>query len=218
MPLLFIIIFCKLSIFYIENSRKEDRMAILENAQVKFSDLISGIETGQIKIPQFQRKFVWSVKQSAELLDSIIKGYPIGIFIYWRTNERLRSIRNLGNIKLPEPIEGEYIDYILDGQQRLTSLFASLKGATIKIENEKEMDYSKIYIDLAADEDDEIVITDKEGKNEKDIIALVDLLKGDIQLLASYPMIHHAKLSQYKQAIESFIFPVNQAKKCYQLT
>lgn len=187
-------------------------MAILENAQVKFSDLISGIETGQIKIPQFQRKFVWSVKQSAELLDSIIKGYPIGIFIYWRTNERLRSIRNLGNIKLPEPVEGEYIDYILDGQQRLTSLFASLKGAIIKIENEKEMDYSKIFIDLAADEDEEIVITDKEGKSEKDIIALVDLLKGDIQLLASYPMIHHAKLSQYKQAIESFIFPVIKLK------
>ena len=66
-------------------------MTSLENIPVKYSDLISDIETGQVKIPQFQRKFVWGIKASARLLDSIIKGYPIGTFIYWRTNERLRG-------------------------------------------------------------------------------------------------------------------------------
>src|SRR5690554_4675131 len=108
----------------------------LENIPVKYSDLISEIETGQVKIPQFQRKFVWGIKASAKLLDSILKGYPIGTFIYWRTNERLRSVRNLGNIVLPEPKHGEYVNYVLDGQQRLTSLYAALKG--IKIINEDQ--------------------------------------------------------------------------------
>ena len=82
------------------------------------------LKKGQIKIPQFQRNFVWSVSDSAKLMDSIIKGYPIGTFIFWRTKEQLRSVRNLGNITLPNSEDGEYVDYVLDGQQRLTSLFA----------------------------------------------------------------------------------------------
>ena len=110
-------------------------MTTLENIPVKYSDLISEIETGQVKIPQFQRKFVWDIKSSAKLLDSIIKGYPIGTFIYWRTNERLRSVRDLGNISLPEPKDGENVNFVLDGQQRLTSLFATLKGLVITDED-----------------------------------------------------------------------------------
>ncbi|GGM40454.1 hypothetical protein GCM10011351_28280 [Paraliobacillus quinghaiensis] len=63
---------------------------------ITFSTLIHDIDKGIIKIPQFQRDFVWSKEQSAKLLDSIIKGYPIGTFIVWETDERLRSIRNIG--------------------------------------------------------------------------------------------------------------------------
>ena len=129
----------------------------LQNTSVKYSDLLSEIETGQVKIPQFQRKFVWNIKDSANLLDSIIKGYPIGTFIYWRTNERLRSVRNLGNITLPEPKNGEFVNYVLDGQQRLTSLYAALKGVKIGEEDGKTTDYSEIYIDLRANEDEDIV-------------------------------------------------------------
>ena len=39
------------------------------------------IEKGSVKIPQFQRDFVWTKQKSAELLDSVLKGYPIGTFI-----------------------------------------------------------------------------------------------------------------------------------------
>jgi hypothetical protein len=88
----------------------------------------SDIEKGEIKIPQFQRDFVWSIQKSAALLDSVIKGYPIGTFIFWATKDRLRSVRDLGKIKLPEPKEGEVVSFVLDGQQRITSLFATLKG------------------------------------------------------------------------------------------
>jgi hypothetical protein len=63
-----------------------------------FRELISDIEKGQIKIPQFQREFVWDLKKSANLLDSIVKGYPIGTLIFWKTKERLRAIRDIGNL------------------------------------------------------------------------------------------------------------------------
>ena len=44
----------------------------------KYLDLISEIQKGQIKVPKFQRNFVWSLDKTAKLLDSILKGYPIG--------------------------------------------------------------------------------------------------------------------------------------------
>lgn len=66
-----------------------------------YTDLISEIQKGHIKIPKFQRNFVWSLDKTAELLDSILKGYPIGTFILWETNEKLNDIKNIGNIELP---------------------------------------------------------------------------------------------------------------------
>ncbi len=54
-------------------------MATLENGDKKYTTLLNEIETGQIKIPQFQRHFVWELGLSARLIDSILKGYPIGV-------------------------------------------------------------------------------------------------------------------------------------------
>ena len=63
-----------------------------------FSGIMNDIQTGQIRIPQFQRDFVWNLNKSTHLMDSILKGYPIGTLIMWRTKERLRSVRNIGDI------------------------------------------------------------------------------------------------------------------------
>ena len=90
---------------------------------INFKTLISDIEQGRIKIPQFQREFVWSKESSAKLIDSILKGYPIGTFILWKTQERLRSVRNIGGLDIPETPAGDSVYYVLDGQQRITSLF-----------------------------------------------------------------------------------------------
>ena len=184
----------------------------LENIPVKYADLISEIETGQVKIPQFQRKFVWGIKASAKLIDSIIKGYPIGTFIYWRTNERLRSVRNLGNIPLPEPSPGEFVNYVLDGQQRLTSLFAALKGVSIREDDGKNSDYAEIYIDLTADSDEEIVITEIDGKSSDDVIRLTDLMKGSFTTLVAYPEHHHKKIGDYKDVLTAYTFSIINLK------
>ena len=91
----------------------------------KYSDLISEIQKGEIKIPKFQREFVRSLEQTAKLLDSIIKGYPIGTFIMRKTNERLNDIKNIGNLSLPAVPDDIKVQYVLDGQQRMTSLYAA---------------------------------------------------------------------------------------------
>ena len=173
-----------------------------------FSALISDIEKGLIKIPQFQRNFVWDLIKSANLMDSIVKGYPIGTFIFWKTKERLRSIRNIGGIDLPEPVPGDFVYFVLDGQQRLTSLFASLKGISIQRENGNKDDYSQMYVDLDAEEDEQIVILDTENKSGKSYIKLMDLLYGGLTLLASYPVEYHSKIDEYRKRIESYLFSV----------
>ena len=133
-------------------------MQLPEPQTKTFPSLVNAIEQGQIKIPQFQREFVWTICKSAGLIDSIIKGYPIGTFIFWRTKERLRSVKNIGKQNLPELTQGEFVDYVLDGQQRLTSLFACLKGVTLLKENGIKNDFSSIFIDLNAQENEQIVI------------------------------------------------------------
>ena len=187
-------------------------MTSLENIPVKYSDLISEIETGQVKIPQFQRKFVWDIKSSAKLFDSIIKGYPIGTFIYWRTNERLRAVRNLGNIQLPEPKDGEYVNYVLDGQQRLTSLFATLKGLKITDDEGRESDYSEMYVDFNAQDDQEIIITDPSKLVEGTYIKVTELMEGSLTLLAAYPREYHKAIEKYKKIIQSYTFSVINLK------
>ena len=98
------------------------------------TDLINDVKRGYIKIPQFQRDFIWSKEKAASLMDSILKGYPIGTMILWKTKDTLRSIRNLGGVDLPETPAGDFIQYVLDGQQRLTSIFATLSGAKVRRE------------------------------------------------------------------------------------
>lgn len=187
-------------------------MKLPEPQAKTFTTLISDIEKGQIKIPQFQRDFVWTIQKSAGLIDSIVKGYPIGTFIFWRTKDRLRSVRNLGNLYLPEPEVGESVDYVLDGQQRLTSLFACLKGVTIKRDGSANDDFSKIFLNLKAKENEKIVTCDMSQYDPETHISILDLLKGDFTVLASYPKELHDNLKLYKNRIESYQYPIIQIK------
>jgi len=137
-----------------------------DNHNKKYEAVFHEIDSGQVKLPMFQREFVWDKEQSAKLIDSILKGFPIGTFIFWKTKEELRSYKEVGNHLLPETPKGDYVQYILDGQQRVTSLYAIRKGIRITKDG-KEIDYKDIFIDLdyAATDDEQIVVTEKlEGK------------------------------------------------------
>ena len=143
----------------------------------KYSDLISEIEKGIIKIPKFQREFVWSIEKTAQLLDSILKGYPIGTFILWQTAERLNDVKTIGNLKLPDTPDGFKVQYVLDGQQRITSLYAAYSGAKLQKAGEKKItDYSQIYVDLEQDINDEDLQVITHIKPEGGNLLLQDVL------------------------------------------
>jgi hypothetical protein len=103
------------------------------------SALITGLRKGETKIPQFQRKFVWKDEQALDLLDSIANNYPIGSLLFWRTKEKLRAERNLGDFRLPATDDMVPTDYVLDGQQRLTVIYSTL-GAP-----EEETGFAVVY-------------------------------------------------------------------------
>ena len=183
-----------------------------EPQSLPFPTLMSDIEKGLVKIPQFQRDFVWTKEKSALLLDSMLKGFPIGTFVLWKTKESLRTIRNLGGAKLPETPEGDFTQYVLDGQQRLTSLYAAARGLRVE-RDERTDDFAEMYIDLEVGEDEPIVIIDKDGRDQKSLVRVVDLLNAGFSFLAAYPEALHEKLSVYKSRLETYAFSIVLVKE-----
>lgn len=96
----------------------------LETKTAFIRDLIGDIQRGEIKIPQFQRKFVWKEDQALDLLDSISNNYPVGSLLLWRTQTKLAVERNIGDFKLPQTDDHSPTDYVLDGQQRITVIYS----------------------------------------------------------------------------------------------
>jgi hypothetical protein len=89
----------------------------------RLSSLLGDVTRGNIKIPVFQREYVWDDEQITSLLDSIYRGYPVGSLLLWSTKEQLKHERNVGGFKLPKVPEDYPVQYLLDGQQRLTTLY-----------------------------------------------------------------------------------------------
>jgi uncharacterized protein with ParB-like and HNH nuclease domain len=82
------------------------------------------IQGGDIRMPAFQRGFVWERKQVIELLESIYHGFPIGSVLLWKTNKKELNIEDPTKSNFPQVPEKFPVSYVLDGLQRLSSLYA----------------------------------------------------------------------------------------------
>lgn len=177
-----------------------------ENANKKYEALFLEIDSGQIKLPMFQREFVWDKEQSARLIDSLLKGYPIGTFIFWKTREALRSVKDIGNHSLPETPKNDYAQYILDGQQRITSLYAIRKGLRISKDG-KEINYKDIYVNLDYDplNDEQIVTSQRE--DDKAYVSVHDLLTQKMgDLFRQVGMDKSDLVEEYKTRLTTYDF------------
>lgn len=99
--------------------------------------LIENIDRGQIGLPDLQRPFVWPAKKIRALFDSMYRGFPVGYLLFWQSSSDGRQIGLDGKQAAPSLL-------IVDGQQRLTSLYAVLKGKQII-----NSDYQPIKIEIA---------------------------------------------------------------------
>jgi hypothetical protein len=118
-------------------------------ADLSIREILEQVGRGQIRIPAFQRGFVWEPDRVAYLMDSIYKRYPFGSLLFWRTREKLKFDRKLGPFELPEPKADYPIDYVLDGQQRVTSIYGVFQSDLPTPEGKEN--WLPIYFDLSAE-------------------------------------------------------------------
>lgn len=108
---------------------------LFDNIPSKVADLLNDVKNGRIGLPDLQRPFVWKDNKVRELLDSMMKGYPIGYIMLWSSPDDYTNTAHIGK---NEKVYKQPDDLVIDGQQRLTALLAAMYGVPIKDKNYAE--------------------------------------------------------------------------------
>ena len=108
---------------------------LFDNIPSKVSDLLNDVKNGRIGLPDLQRPFVWKDNKVRELLDSMMKGYPIGYIMLWASPDDYANTAQIGK---NDKVYKQPDDLVIDGQQRLTALLAAMYGVTIRDKNYAE--------------------------------------------------------------------------------
>lgn len=101
--------------------------------------MIEDIQSHTLLLPHIQRPFVWSVDQMQRLFDSLMRNYPIQTLLFWRTKDAIKARRFMSVVEWDPELsrfydthkseEGVEKTFVLDGQQRLQTLYAMFAGA-----------------------------------------------------------------------------------------
>jgi len=160
---------------------------------LEISDVVNNIHRKRYLLPAIQREFVWDAYQIERLFDSLMRDYPISSFLFWKVEkdrvsdyefyEFLRDFHERDEKHNPKAnITGEEeITAVLDGQQRLTSLYIALKGTFAyklprkRWDNDQAYPKRKLYLNLVKEAEDSdfeyefLFLTDYEARtNDKD--------------------------------------------------
>ena len=96
--------------------------------------VLAEMAAGRLRVPKFQRPFVWRPEQMLNLFDSIERGYPIGSLLVWDTDLAIPSLDRVANIDIPPPPASGLVGFVLDGHQRLSTLLGALRSHAEAIE------------------------------------------------------------------------------------
>ena len=122
---------------------------LMKEEKLKVSDeslgaLINDIHKGVIRIPRFQREYVWKMKDTLKLFDSMYEEYPIRtIFLWDMPSQYNHMLREIPDLSQPPIVKDNRYKVILDGQQRLTSLYAVVNALKIGT-----TDFGRVVVDL----------------------------------------------------------------------
>ena len=92
----------------------------------RIESLARRVISADILLPKFQRDFVWDRNQVIDLLDSIVRNYPIGSVLLWQSRQELRSENDIAGLEITLPKPDYPVNYLLDGQQRLSVICGAL--------------------------------------------------------------------------------------------
>jgi len=161
------------------------------------STIIEQINKG-IMLPDIQRPFVWNEEQIYKLFDSLMRGYPISTFLFWElSKEKLNEIETSQKLSIKmykfvdtncdENIEEinrgkDFYQLVLDGQQRLTSLFIALKGSWKKKIRKNIVIHELYFNTLSGDiENEDGILYDFQffDKSNKELKIDEEIINGD---------------------------------------
>lgn len=123
---------------------------------------LDDLKNQKYQIPTFQRNVVWEKENVKKLWDSIYKFYPLGSILVWKTDLKLQNHRQIGGHKISKDnFNAVEYQYLLDGQQRTTSLLTSLYGGNIE---GKQGFNPALYVDITVENSDD---TDDESYKKR---------------------------------------------------
>lgn len=107
----------------------------MARAEATVEELVSMIERGRLRLPEMQRRYVWRSPRVRDLMDSLYRGYPSGAILLWETNEPV-PLRDFAVPQQSSPYQTTQL--LLDGQQRLTSLSAVIRGEPVQVRGRRK--------------------------------------------------------------------------------
>lgn len=108
----------------------------MAKAEASVEELVAMIERGELSLPEMQRRYVWRSTRVRDLLDSLYRGYPSGAILLWETDEEV-PLQDFSVSQKDSPYKSRSTRLLLDGQQRLTSLSAVIRGEGITVRGKK---------------------------------------------------------------------------------
>ncbi len=140
----------------------------MAKAEATVEELVSKIERGQLRLPEMQRRYVWRSTRVRDLLDSLYRGYPSGAILLWETDESV-SLQDFAVTQQNNPSQNTQL--LLDGQQRLTSLSAVIRGEPVSVRGRKR----PIELLFNLEHPDELAVVTEVNEDDDD-----DLIEDEI--------------------------------------
>src|SRR5256885_7240197 len=104
----------------------------MPKVDIGVGELVDLINRGELRLPELQRRYVWPATRVRDLLDSLYRGYPSGTILVWETDRDVPE-KDLAVEQAQSVFRSHKL--LLDGQQRLTSMSAVLRGEPIRLKN-----------------------------------------------------------------------------------
>ena len=148
----------------------------MAKAEASVEELVGMVERGELRLPEMQRQYVWRSPRVRDLLDSLYRGYPSGAILLWETDEAV-PLQDMAISQAANPYAATRL--LLDGQQRLTSLSAVIRGEPVKVRgrvkpiellfNLEHPERQEIITEVDEDADDEATETDEADSTEDEL-------------------------------------------------
>ncbi len=160
---------------------------------MKLKEILAQIDEGILVLPQFQRGFVWKRKQVRNLMVSLYKDYPIGSMLVWKTKADPKTIKGAN------PNSLIINELLLDGQQRLTSLYGIVRGKRPAFSNANDHAFLNLYFNVETEEF-EFYGQTKMQQNPR-WISVTDVMRDDLGAVIQ-PFMQDSNLSTYIDRIQ----------------